>query len=116
MLTANAVRPLRHHARYVRSLASRVRRVASTVSSTPATLHQPSAQALLGMLDRRRLRLRRTGPVELRRGRRLLDDVLRHRGGAVLGADVGGLLLAAAASRLPARLLRSREVVGEAIR
>src|SRR5918999_6100223 len=33
MLTANAVRRVRHHAGYVRSLASRVRRVASPASS-----------------------------------------------------------------------------------
>src|SRR5581483_6631757 len=32
-LTANEVSPVRHHARYVRSLASRVRRLASRASS-----------------------------------------------------------------------------------
>src|SRR6185369_5308412 len=50
MLTASAVRPVRHQARYVRSFASLVRRVASVdaASSRPATsgagLLRPSDQ------------------------------------------------------------------------
>src|SRR5204862_913993 len=42
-LTASAVRPVRHQARYVRSFASRVRRVASRASSSPAFMEGSSS-------------------------------------------------------------------------
>src|SRR5215831_20471743 len=57
-LTAKAVSPVRHHARYVRSLARRVRRVASRASSTTAGSGAVGRDQHLGHLRPRELRRR----------------------------------------------------------
>src|SRR4051794_18003401 len=46
-LTASAVNPLRHHARYVRSFASRVRRVASWTPGSCTRSPSATSQAAL---------------------------------------------------------------------